>query len=113
MPQKVKGYLASDGSFFEDEPECKRYEAQQRLITLCETHNISPENFFALLRSWHEHIREWYDADSQCKSKQANGAEPTFEQPEAVPQDDEDTPYLKRRDKDAPGFLEQSFGGDK
>lgn len=115
MTQKVKGFLASDGKFFETEPECQRHEHRQTLIELCESHNINPENFFQLLREWSVPIRALYHADSQCKGKQleatgqvslGNGELPEADIPQAD-EDHEDTPF---GDKDAPGFLEQSFG---
>lgn len=116
MAKQVKGYLAGDGTFFSDSAECDRYTAQQKLINLCETHNINPENFIALLNSWHQPIKDYFNADGQCKSKQANGAEPVFEQPDAsepVPPDEDDQAHTQVRDKDAPAFLEQSFGVHK
>ena|SRR6478735_2827760 len=119
MTKKVSGFLAPDGKFFEDEWECDRYTHQQEIERLCDTHNINPENFVALLNSWHEAIRGYFDADSQCKQKQANGGEPDFDfqrepaiKPE-LPLSEEYKTNSKIRDPDAPGFLEQSFGVDK
>lgn len=111
----VKGYLAPDGRFFEDKWECDRYTCQQQIESLCVTHNINADNFLSLLNSWHEAIKGYYNADSQCKSKQANGATPEFEQPPeaVVPQNEDDTPHYEVGDKDAPGFLQQSFGVDQ
>jgi len=117
MSKSVKGFLAPDGKFFADRWECDRYVYQQKIEALCDTHNVNPENFLSLLNSWHEPIKGYYNADSHCQSKQTNGAEPSFEQPdqpdEPVSQASEDTSYLEGRDKDAPGFLEQSFGSYK
>jgi hypothetical protein len=112
-PKEVKGYLADDGTFFQSQPECERYNAQCQLFSLCESHSIHPENFMTLINSWHQQIREYLNADSNCKSKQANGTDPTFEQSNELPSDQADTTNARVRDKDAKGFLEQSFGVDK
>ena len=109
MSQKVKGFLASDGKFFESEPECLRYEYEVTLRELCESHAVNPENFFALLREWSTPIKGYYYADSQCKE---TAIKPTgaisFEGDDLSHAEDDhaDTPF---GDKDAPGFLEQSL----
>ena len=46
MSKKVKGFLASDGKFFDTEPECQRHEHAQSIVRLCESHGINVENFF-------------------------------------------------------------------
>lgn len=120
MTQKVKGFLASDGKFFETEAECSRYEYQQMLIELCDSHNINPENFFQLLREWSVPIKAFYHADSQCKESVAqpkgavefDGAE-DVSYDTRVPSPDDDYPDPPVRDKDAPGFLEQQVRGRK
>jgi hypothetical protein len=112
MTKQVKGFLAPDGKFFEDRWECDRYTYQQQIESLCDTHNINADNFLSLLNSWHEPIKGYYHADGQCKSKQANGSDPVFEQPEFPPVED-DQANSPIGDKDAPGFLEQSIGGYK
>jgi hypothetical protein len=109
MTRAVKGYLAPDGKFFDDKWECDRYTYQQQLESLCDTHNINADNFLSLLNAWHEAIKGYYHADGNCKSKQANGTNAVFEGVE-LPQDQDDQADPKIGDKDAPGFLEQSFG---
>lgn len=114
MAKEVKGFLAPDGKFFSDKWECDRYTYQQQIENMCDTHNVNAENFLSLLNSWHEAIKGYYNADRQCKQKQANGSGPTFtEWTESFPQASEHPADTGVRDKDTPGFLEQSFGGDK
>ena len=113
MSKAVKGYLAPDGRFFEDRWECDRYTYQQQIEALCVSHNIHPDNFLSLLNSWHKAIQGYYNADTNCKSRQANGAEPAFEAEPELSHVEDDTADTGVRDKDAPGFLEQSFRGDK
>lgn len=133
MPSKVRGYLASDGTFFEREPECKRHEATQHLAVLCDSHGTNFENFLSILNDWHNQIKEYYDADQKCKDKQTGKAEdrgafddydddgddfgsgvrqsrdtddPTLLSPKS------DIPNAAVGDKDAPGFLEQQIRRD-
>jgi|SRR3954471_20781494 hypothetical protein len=111
MTKRVRGYLASDGQFFETEAECRRHEHAEAIIGLCDSHGINAENFFVILREWNEQIRNWYDADSKCKHKEGTSTgNLTFED---VPSDQEDNEDAARRNKDAPGFLEQQIGRDK
>ena len=48
MTKQVKGFLASDGLFFEREPECKRHEAMTELALLCDSHGTNFDNFIAV-----------------------------------------------------------------
>jgi hypothetical protein len=110
MSKPVKGFLAPDGKFFADKHECDRYVYQQQIESLCDTHNVHPDNFLSLINSWHETIRSYLDADRKCKTKQANGTDPTFEE---VPQSDFDNEDVAIGDRDIPGFLEQQVRGYK
>jgi len=122
MSKPVNGFLAGDGSFFEDEPECQRYEAMKELETLCDTHSINFENFMATLNAWHNPIERYYDADDKSKTHQVGKPvkfEPKdgyYEPGDDIPGDDEpflpakgDHPDFASGDKDAPGFLEQQI----
>jgi hypothetical protein len=125
MPKQVNGFLANDGSFFENEPECQRYEAEREIITLCETHKINFENFMATLNAWHNPIGRYYDADDKCKVHQVGRAikfeGPDYHDDYDIQSDDipaflpteEDRANDPRRNKDAPGFLEQQIRGRK
>jgi hypothetical protein len=110
MSKQVNGYLANDGSFFEHEPECQRYEAERDLAILCETHGVNFENFFAMLNAWHNPIGRYYDADDKCQTHQV-GAKPKLDvdQYEPLPPTEEDRTNNPSGDKDSPGFLEQSL----
>jgi hypothetical protein len=110
MSQKVKGYLSSDGRFFETGAECKRHEHAQTLIESCDSHGINVENFFMLLREWHEPIKGYYDADSRCQQKEvvANGGV-KFDSPDELSQSEDNHQDAPIRDKDTPGFLEQQI----
>ncbi len=110
MVQKVDGFLASDGRFFEHEPECQRHESTQKLIELCESHNISPENFFALIREWHLYIKGYYDADAACKEPTVVATGAVKFSDGDISQDEGDHEDASIGDKDSPAFLEQSFG---
>jgi hypothetical protein len=125
MSKPVNGFLAGDGSFFENEPECQRYEAERDIAVLCDTHEINYENFMATLNAWHSPIGRYYDADDKCKVHQvgravkfedynnahSGGPEPDDEHALLPTEDDRaDTSF---RDKDAPGFLEQQIRGHK
>ena len=71
MAQQVSGYLAEDGTFFETEHECKRYEAEKMIRVLCESHNVNSDNFFAMINEWSNTIKEYYNADDGCAEKRA------------------------------------------
>lgn len=105
MPKKVNGFLAYDGTFFERQPECKRYEAMRSLQTLCESHSINYENFLSVINSWHKQIREYLDEDAKCQSKQANGSDIAFDESD-LPYDQDDNTDVTIGSKDTPGFLE-------
>jgi len=117
MPKQVNGFLALDGTFFEDEPECQRYEAERDIALLCDTHEINYDNFMATLNAWHNPIGRYYDADDKCKIHQV-GRAVKFENPldrdtegsGSFPSVEGDYANPPSGDKDAPGFLEQSFG---
>jgi len=117
MSKPVNGFLAGDGSFFEDEPECQRYEAMKELQGLCETHEINFENFMATLNAWATPIEGYYNADERCKAKQT-GSKLQFSDVDFDRHTDDipaflpakgDHPDAASRDKDAPGFLEQQI----
>jgi hypothetical protein len=114
MPKQVNGFLANDGSFFENEPECQRHESQNELRLLCETHGINFENFMSMMNAWHGPVRRYFDADNNCKTPQA-GSRLKFEDggdddessiPAFLPTE-RDLSDFAGGDKDAPGFLEQ------
>jgi hypothetical protein len=119
MSKPASGFLANDGSFFEDEPECQRYEAERDLMVLCDTHGVNYENFIATLDAWHNPIGRYYDADDKCKVHQV-GRAVRFEEPERardgfVDESFDIPAFLPAKedrtddtsgDKDAPGFLE-------
>lgn len=125
MTKQVKGFLAADGTFFEYEPECKRYEVTKELEALCESHNINPDNFMSLLNAWHVQIRGYLDEDSNCQAPQAGSGLKFGEQGAFDDYDDDgdDIPaFLPTkehnadpigRDKDAKGFLEQQIRSHK
>jgi hypothetical protein len=122
MGKEVTGYLADDGTFFEREANCKRYECAKAIETLCESHGTNYENFMACINAWHNQIRGYLDADSNCIDKKANGQKPIFEgfgdtnehdELSAFLQPEGDTANLASRDKESPGFLEQQIRGYK
>src|SRR6478735_7491414 len=67
MPKQASGYLAEDGKFFENEPECQRYEFMNELEYKCNTAGINYDNFMATLNAFHHHIKGYYNADEGCK----------------------------------------------
>lgn len=110
MPKQVNGYLAADGTFFEHEPECTRYEFTKSLERLCETHELNFENFITVLNTWHQQIKGYYNADEACQSKQTHDGPnltPNFEPTLLRTEDNRENPASG--DKDAPGFLEQQI----
>jgi hypothetical protein len=116
VSKQVNGYLASDGTFFEDEPECQRYEYQKELSELCDTHSINFENFLAILNSWHRPIEGYYNADDNCKAHQVgkqtldlDTSDRDTEGDEPLLPTEEHIPNSPIRDRDTPGFLEQSL----
>jgi hypothetical protein len=135
MSKQVNGYLANDGSFFENEPECQRYEAERDLIVLCDTHEVNYENFIAMLNAWHSPIGRYYDADDKCKVHQvgqskeplnvvgqganfddAKGHDDYDIQSDDIPaflHSKDDRAHPASRDPDAPGFLEQQIRRNK
>jgi hypothetical protein len=117
MSKQVNGYLAEDGTFFETEPECDRYDAERDLSILCDSHEVNFENFMAILNAWHNPIGKYYDADDKCEDHKVgqkahtNGASDP-DQPALFPTE-EDRANPARRDKSTPGFLEQQIRGNK
>jgi hypothetical protein len=125
MSKQVNGFLAGDGTFFEHEPECNRYEAMNELQKLCDSHGTNYDNFMVLVNSWHKQIKEYYNADKDCKAQWANGdGNVKFEKGTFDDYDDDgdDIPAFLRTegdttdtpvgDKDTPGFLEQQIRGN-
>jgi hypothetical protein len=116
VPKQVNGFLATDGTFFEREPECKRYETLKQLESLCVTHEVNHENFMAMINSWHTIIRGYLNADEDCETKytRLNDLTPRFDDEASAflrTEDDREDP--PRGDKDAPGFLEQQVRRNK
>lgn len=115
MTKKVNGFLANDGSFFEHEPECVRYEYMKSLESSCESHGVEFENFMNLINAWSTQIEGYLNADDHCKEHQAGNKEVHFnggESPdsdEPLPRPEEDRADIASRDKDAKGFLEQQI----
>lgn len=121
MAKEVNGFLANDGSFFENEPECQRYEAERDIAVLCDTHEINYENFMSTLNAWHNPIGRYYDADDKCKTHQVGRAVKfeEFDGHDAYADDTDIPAFLPAKgnpandpsgDKDAPGFLELTLG---
>jgi hypothetical protein len=108
MPKQVNGFLASDNTFFEEEPECQRYEMMKELEKLCDTHETNFENFFAIINAWHTTIKDYYDADKGCKQAYQGNTGPIRDE-EPLPSTEEYFSDDPSGDKDAKGFLEQSF----
>ena len=106
MAQKVKGFLASDGKFFNTEPECQRHEHAQAIYRSCESHGLNPENFFTLLREWNEHIRGYYDADARCETKAVFATGTVTFELDTLPQTEDDYEDPASRDENSPGFLQ-------
>jgi hypothetical protein len=109
MATKVKGFLASDGKFFERAPECLRHESVQTITALCESHRINPDNFFTLLDEWHTQISEYYNADNKCKEPRAIPKGSVKFGDDDIPSPDFDNEDDEGRDKDIPAFLEQQI----
>jgi hypothetical protein len=118
MPKQVNGFLAEDGTFFENEPECKRYEHMKFLESLCETHELNYENFIAVINAWHQQIKGYFDADDACQVKQTKQDHTLDFTPKYGDFTDDNEPLLPTEgdhsysasgDKNAPGFLEQSL----
>lgn len=112
MPKQVNGFLAEDGTFFEHEPECKRYEHMKTLEVLCVTYELNFENFLEILNAWHEPIRSYFNADEACEARQTYrtvGYAPKFNGSATLLRTEDDSPDVASGDKDAPGFLEQQI----
>src|SRR5262252_6284562 len=71
MAKQVNGFIAFDGQFFENEAECKRYEAAEAIRVLCNTNEMNPVNFFALINAWNGESKEYYDADAHGEARKA------------------------------------------
>jgi hypothetical protein len=120
MPKPANGFLAEDGTFFENEPECMRYENTKFLESLCDTHSLNFENFMAVLNAWHLQIKGYYNADEACQKPQTKTDHTLDFTPRFGPDDDtaflraeDDIPYTPSGDKNAPGFLEQQIRRNK
>jgi hypothetical protein len=116
MSKEVSGFLAADGTFFERESNCRRYEFTLELRTLCDSHGINFENFMTTLNAWHTQVKGYYDADANCIDRQAIGQTARFDAGDDVDDDgddipaflppERDIPHTPVGDKNAPGFLE-------
>lgn len=107
--KRVEGFLSSNGTFFEKEAECQRYEYEMALRVLCESHEVNTHNLFVMLREWKIYIRGYYDADDRCEQKrtEATGSL-SFEGPttEPLPQVEGDSDDAARREEGAESVLE-------
>ena len=117
MAKQVKGFLAADGTFFNEEPECQRYEYFKLVEQLCETHGTDFDNFMAVINAWQGQIKGYYDADERCKDRWT-GKGPIILNDTTDRDTTADESFLRSEgysadaaigDKDAPGFLEQSL----
>ena len=117
MSKQVKGFLAEDNTFFEDKPECERYEFLKLIEGLCESHGTNYENFMAMINAWAGQIEGYYDADEKCKVK-FTGKGPLILDTDEPTHDDELPAFLRNDehnadapigDRNAPGFLEQQI----
>lgn len=64
MAKPVNGYLAEDGTFFDDFHAARRHDAVNRIRGLCESHMPQPINsikFLKLLDMWSAEIKEYID----------------------------------------------------
>jgi hypothetical protein len=117
VSKQVKGFLAVDGTFFADKPECQRYEFMKLIESLCESHGTNYENFMAVINAWDGQIKGYYDADEKCKVKQVGNKPLIFDDAvdgdttadEPFLQSEGDTANAASGDRDAPGFLEQQI----
>jgi hypothetical protein len=115
VSKQVKGFLAEDGTFFEDKPECQRYEFMKLIESLCESHGTDYENFMVLINAWDGQIKGYYDADEKCKARQSGNKPILFnggDEPDELPaflRTDEHPADPPSGDRDAPGFLEQQI----
>lgn len=119
MSKQVKGFLAEDGTFFEDKPECQRYEYWKLIEALCESHGTNFDNFMAMINAWQGQIKGYYDADEKCKAKQAGKGPLILDGDADEPTHDDELPAFLRTDehnadapigdRNAPGFLEQQI----
>ena len=116
MSKQVKGFLAEDSTFFEDKPECDRYEFLKLLEALCVSHDTNFDNFIAMINAWDGQIKGYYDADEKCKVRQAGNKPLIFDGGDS--HDDELPAFLRTEgntadtpigDRNAPGFLEQQI----
>jgi|SRR3954469_10118306 hypothetical protein len=118
MSKEVKGFLAADGTFFDREAECDRYEAMKELEKLCDTHETNFENFLVLLNSWHGPIERYYDADNKCEAHQVGRVQEPEPEPDPVERmatllpTKRDRPNSPRRERYIKSILEQSIRGD-
>jgi|SRR5215831_4015116 len=110
MAKQVNGFIAFDGQFFENEAECKRYEAEEAIRVLCNSNEINPVNFFALINEWNGEIKEYYDADEHCEARKATRTGNLVYEAD-LSQAEVDPPDPPIGDKDAPGFLELAARG--
>jgi hypothetical protein len=109
MTKQVNGFLANDGSFFEHEPECMRYEYMKSLESSCESHGVEFENFMTLINAWSTQIEGYYNADDNCKEHHTGKAQVHFNGQEPLLPPEEDRADVASGDKDAKGFLEQQI----
>lgn len=114
MPKQVEGFLANDGTFFEHEPECQRYELMKKIEGMCDSHKINFDNFMAVISAWSREIKGYYDANERCQNpNRGHQTTPEPDDDEPLPSPEGDIPYAPVGDKDAPGFLEQQVRGYK
>jgi hypothetical protein len=112
MTKQVSGYLSENGSFFETEAECARYESWIAITKSCESHGINPQNFFELLHEWSRDIKGYYHADDNCIEKRSTPkgrvefAREDESEPESLPRAEDNNPYATVRVETDAGLLE-------
>ena len=69
--KKVSGYLASDGTFFDNAPQARLYDSEQALRTVCDSHKIDPDRLISFTQTAETELMEVLNARVDYKASPA------------------------------------------
>ncbi len=72
-PKPVRGFLTTDGNFFEHKPLAELHEAEMQIRALCVSHTprpIDPEKFLSLIEAMADPIKAYQNAFKKCQDKE-------------------------------------------
>ena len=108
MAKKVTGWLADDGTFFDQKAELDRYEAKRKLACLCDILEVDTEKVVGLIQRLAKSVGEYLDADKRCITKECDHDEafPPPKPGDGLPRPEDDTSDYYEGTNDTKTLLE-------